>query len=197
MTKVWMFLTVIALLTASCGINRQIPQIDAPSVAETPSIVKTEAIDVTVCDLKNDPAKYNKKPVKVSGNFARGFEVSALYDPSCKSDQVIWVELGGKRSVGVMYCCGVAPTRTREEELEVEGIKMPLTEDTVFKKYDDLLAKGKNVNATVVGTFLSGEKMQFSEKAPTYYGGYGHFGIGSLFIVQQVLSAEPTKIKNK
>lgn len=192
MTKARIFLTIFAFLTVSCGVDSQIPQVDAPSVAETPAVAEMEAVDVTVCDLKNDPAKHNKKLIKVSGYFARGFEVSALYDPSCKSEQVIWVELGGERSVGVMYCCGVEPKRTREADLEVEGIKIPLTEDSIFRKYDDLLAKGKNVKATVVGTFFSGKKMQLSETGPAFYGGYGHMGIGSLFVVQQVLSAEPT-----
>ena len=109
---------------------------DTPSArvleVEAPSTAETKAQEVSVCDLKNDPAKYNHSMVKVSGYFSRGFEDSTLYDPRCKSRQWIWVELGGKRSVDVMYCCGFTPSSTREEELEVEGIKLPLTEDANF-----------------------------------------------------------------
>ena len=170
----------------------QLPEVEAPSAAET------IAQEVSVCDLKKDPAKYNHSMVKVRGYFSRGFEDSTLYDPGCKkSRQWIWVELGGKRSVSVMYCCGFTPKPTREEELEVEGIKLPLTEDANFAKYDKFLADGKNVKATVIGTFFSGEKIQYSEETPVFYGGYGHMGIGSLFIVQQVISAEVTKAENR
>jgi len=169
----------------------QVQHVDAPS------IIETKAREVSVCDLKNDPAKYNRSAVKVTGYFSRGFEDSTLYDTSCKSDQWIWVELGGKRSVNVMYCCGFTPKSTREEELVVEKLKLPLTEDRNFTEYDKFLAAGKNVKATVIGTFFSGEKTQWSENAPVYYGGYGHMGIGSLFVVQEVHSVETTKIENR
>src|SRR5258708_7842457 len=128
--------------------DSEIPPIEAPPTAET------KAQEISVCDLKNDPAKYNHSVVKVSGYFSRGFEDSTLYDPGCKSDQWIWVELGGKRSVDVMYCCGFTPKSTRDEELEVEGIKLPLTDDANFNKYDKMLAEGKKVKAIVMGTFF-------------------------------------------
>ncbi len=96
-----------------------------------------------------------------------------------------------------MYCCGFTPKPTRDEELEVEGIRLPLVEDSNFTKYDDLLARGKDVKATVIGTFFSGERIQFSEAAPAFYGGYGHMGNGSLFVVQEVLSVNTTKTQNR
>jgi hypothetical protein len=155
-------------------------------------------LNISVCDLKNDPAKYNHSTVMLTGYFSRGFEDSSLYDPSCsKSQQWIWVELAGMRSINVMYCCGFTPKPYREHELEVEGVKLPLTEDAEFNKYNDRLAAGKKVRATVVGTFFSGKKEQYSKDAPAIYDGYGHMGIGSLFVVQQVLSSETTKIENK
>ena len=82
---------------------------------EGPSTATTKPQDTNVCDLKNDPAKYNHAVVKVSGYFSRGFENSSLYDPSCNSNQSIWVELGGRRSVNVIYCCGVAAKSTRKK----------------------------------------------------------------------------------
>jgi hypothetical protein len=154
-----------------------------------------EARETNICDLKNDPAKYNHSIVKVTGYFSRRFENSSLYDPSCESDQSIWVELGGKRSVDVIYCCGVTARPTRKKELEVEGIKLPLKQDANFEKYNKLLGGGKKVKATVIGSFFSGKKMQFSERPP-FYGGYGHMGMSSLFIVQEVLSVEPIGFGN-
>jgi hypothetical protein len=150
------------------------------------------AQDVSVCELKRNPAKYNHTQVMVRGYFSRGFEDSMLADPACVTQQWIWVELGGKRSTGVMYCCGSRPSREREQELVVEGIKLPIREDAEFNRYDKLLNDGKLVEATVVGTFFSGEKRQEVEGGHTYYAGYGHMGIGSLFVVKQVFDVAVT-----
>ncbi|MFZ1702416.1 MAG: hypothetical protein WBO10_16690 [Pyrinomonadaceae bacterium] len=186
MTKQLLFISC-AIAFSGCSPYSRIPEVVPPSTAGT------TAQDVTVCDLKEDPPKYNHKVVKVKGYFSRGFEVSALYDPTCESDQVIWVELGGKRSVDVMYCCGVVPKAERDEELEVEGIELPLTEDDKFILYNKLLSEGENVKATVIGTYFSGERIEWPGRVG--YGGFGHFGIGSLFIVQRVLSTERTSVK--
>jgi hypothetical protein len=169
--------------------------IEAQKVEVPNDATENKPLDVSVCDLKNDPAKYNHSLVKLTGYFSRGFEDSNLFDPACKSNQFIWVDLGGKRSINVMYCCGFSPKPYREQELEVEGIKLPLTEDAIFNQYDKALAKGKNVKATVIGTFFSGEKVKYP--GGTFYSGYGHMGIGSLFVVQQVLSSDIIKVRNK
>jgi hypothetical protein len=184
--KALIFLS-FAILLANCEVTSEVPQIEAPLVLET------KALDVTVCDLKNDPAKYNHKRVKLSGNFFRGFEVSSLYDPTCKSNQMIWVESADAMNLNLREeLVGV-------EGLEVEGMNLrPLSEDTIFTKYDELLADGQDVKATVVGTFFSGKKTQFPGEPPrTFYTGYGHMGASSLFIVQEVLSAEPSTAKDK
>jgi hypothetical protein len=155
-------------------------------------------MNVTVCDLKGDPSKFDHATVILTGYFSRGFEDSSLYDPSCsKSHQWIWVELGGMRSINEMYCCGFTPKPYREHELEVEAIRLPLTDDAEFNKYNDRLAAGKEVRASAVGTFFSGKKEQYSKDTPAVYQGYGHMGISSLFVVEQVLSSEITKIENK
>ena len=107
------------ITASSCTLNAQMPKIDAPSVAET------EVRNVSVCDLKNDPAKYNHASVKISGYFSRGFEDSTLYDPVCNSQQWIWVELAGKRSVGVMYCCGFTPKKERRSRVGGRRCKAP------------------------------------------------------------------------
>jgi len=191
---------ISAVLAAAWYLSVQLsPAFDDRAVEQQiapPSDAETKAQEVSVCDLKNDPAKYNHSLIKLTGYFSRGFEDSSLYDLSCKSEQWIWVELGGKKSVNVMYCCGVSPKPTRDRELEVEGIKLPLTEDAAFNRYNKSLAEGKNVKATVIGTFFSGEKIQDSKDAPAFYGGYGHMGMNSLFVVQQVLSSEVIKAKD-
>lgn len=183
----------LALSLAACDQGKEVPNLE---VIEAPSVAETVAKEVTVCDLKNDPAKYNRVQVKVTGYYSRGFEESELFDPGCKSRQWIWVDMGGKRSIDVMYCCGFTPSPTREEELEVEGVQLPIVEDASFNKYDELLAKGTNVKATVIGTYFSGEEQHYPN-GETAWAGYGHMGIGTLFVVQQVLSVEPTNTKRR
>lgn len=189
------FLILVCLVgvTVGCGIETKSTAVVDSGPVVAPSDIETKAQDVTVCDLKNDPAKYNHVSVKLTGYFSRGFEDSTLYDPGCKSEQWIWVELGGKKSVDVMYCCGISPKPTRDEELKVEDVSLPLVDDENLKKYDEILSKGKKVQATVIGTFFSGKKIRYSKDSPEFYGGYGHMGIGSLFVVQQVISYEKAK----
>ncbi len=140
----YVFLVGAMMLVGSCDGNAQVSNVAVPPVV-APSEVETKAQDVSVCDLKNDPAKYNHAVVV----------------------------------------------------LEVEGLKLPLIDDEKFKAYDKLFGGGKNkVKATVVGTFFSGKKQQRGEGKPVFYGGYGHMGIGSIFIVQQVLSSEKSDVKN-
>lgn len=54
---------------------------------------------VTVCQLSQDPGKYNQKAVQVTGFFSHGFEDSGLFDPSCESRFNIWYEYGGTNAI--------------------------------------------------------------------------------------------------
>lgn len=47
---------------------------------------------VSYCDLLRDPAKYDKKTVRLKVLYTRGFEISALGDPECDSQKSTWVE---------------------------------------------------------------------------------------------------------
>jgi hypothetical protein len=174
-------LALFVLTITGCGIYGQSQEVP----------VETKAQEITVCELKKNPAKYNHMRIKVTGYFSRDFEDSSLYDPTCDEKQSIWVELAGKKSVNVVYCCGPIAKSTREKELQIEGISLPLTEDDKFTAYNRLLNKKKDVRATVIGTFFSGEKMRINDHV--FYGGFGHFGLCSLFVVQQVLSSELAK----
>jgi hypothetical protein len=148
--------------------------------------------EVTICQLAADPAKYNHKLVKVTGFLSLGFEESFLFDPSCPSSRFnIWYDFGGKRSTGTMYCCGVVPSRTRPEDVVVEDIPIPLVVDQNFETLDRLLRRpdGGIAHGTVIGRFFSGQKENAAD-GRVWWEGYGHMGISSLFMVQQVLSVD-------
>jgi len=148
--------------------------------------------EVTVCQLVADPAKYNKKLVKVTAFLSQGFEESFLFDPSCPSSRFkIWYDFGGKRSAGTMYCCGVVPSLTRPEDVVVEDIPIPLVADQKFETLDGLLhrTRGGLAHGTVIGRFFSGQKEKGADGGD-WWVGYGHMGGSSLFMVQQVLRVD-------
>src|SRR6266567_2368876 len=83
-------------------------------------------LKVSLCQLKNDPAKYNHELVEVTGFVSHGFEDFALFDPACAEWPDIWLDYGGMKDSDTMYCCGVVPGQVRPEQVSVEGISIPL-----------------------------------------------------------------------
>lgn len=152
--------------------------------------VDEAALEVSVCDLQKDPAKYNQKLVKLTGFVSHGFEDFGVFDPSCDSRNGIWLEYGGKKASDTMYCCGVVPGHTRTHDVSVDGVSIPIVDDEQFKQLNALIkAKYDRVmHATLIGRFFSGEK----EKYPggEFWSGYGHMGCCMLFVIRQVLSVD-------
>ena len=146
--------------------------------------------------LKNDPASYNHKLVEVTGFVSHDFEDFTMFDPTCPSWPAIWLEYGGKAKSGTMYCCGVTADRHRPNEMKVEDIPIPLTDNEQFREFDKLIQPpfrsdrhGAIVHATLVGRFFSGRQIKYPKG--TYWGGYGHMGCCSLMAIQEVKSIDP------
>jgi hypothetical protein len=179
-----LFLFNLACQTASGDIsNLQLPS----SEGETEIPLRT-----SVCELAKDPAAFNQKLIEITGFVSRGFEDSFLFDPSCTKRFAIWVEIGGTKRTGTMYCCGETSERTRPDDLVVENIRIPLVEDQQFKRFDGLFQSKSNsiVHATMVGRYFSGTKEKWNN-GTEHWGGYGHMGMASLFVVQRVISVAP------
>jgi hypothetical protein len=77
------------------------------------------------------------------------------------------------------------------ETLTIEGVEIPLLEDSVFQQLRELLKKESDttVRVTVVGRFLSGAKQTVGDK--TWWGGFGHLGCCSLLVIERVERFEP------
>jgi hypothetical protein len=151
-----------------------------------------EPQEVSVCQLKNDPATFDHKLIQVTAFVSHGFEEFTLLEPTCDSDLDVWLEYGGKIASGTMYCCGVTDARTRPNQLEVEKISIPLVKDRKFRQFDALLqvpGTYSTARATLVGRFFSGQKISYPNG--TRWGGYGHLGCCTLLVIQQVLSVDP------
>ena len=121
---------------------------------------RENAEPVTLCSLARDPARFNHKIVRITGYVTQDFENFTLSDPECTaaSDSFsLWLTYGGTMNSGAVYCCpGEGASPSRDQELEVEQVKIPLIRDDKLKQFTDALkSKPHRVKATVVGVFFS------------------------------------------
>ena len=154
-----------------------------------------QPIKTTLCQIKKDPMAFNKKLVEVSGYGTHGFEDSMFEDPTCfwgAQWPGIWMEYGGTASTDTMYCCGFSPSSTKKQ-LIVQGISVPLLQDALFGRFDELLhstsGKDVSVHATVRGRIFYAPQ----KDGAGVDGGYGHMGCCMLLAVEQVLTIESKK----
>lgn len=154
----------------------------------SPTLRCEEPVRVTVCELKADPADYNHKLIEVIGFVSHGFEDFRLFDPSCPSWPDVWLEYGGTKKSGTIYCCGVSNNRTRPQELVVEGTAVSLTTDETFDAFDKLIQARPDavIHATLVGRFFAGKDTRLLMGR-----GYGHMGCCSLLAIQTVVAVDP------
>jgi hypothetical protein len=114
----------------------------------------------------------------------------AYNDTACHNDNTVWLELGGLRGSEVIYCCGDNNIdKRRKEPLVVEGIETKLIEDEAFSRFEKLTNKRQGygeAKVELVGRYFSGEQQTLP--GGTFWMGYGHMGMGSLLVIQQVLS---------
>jgi len=157
----------------------------AVSLGETPE-------KITACRLKNAAAAYRHKLVEIEGFISHGFENFTFFDPNCPYSPMIWLEYGGTRLSGTIYCCGPSNAKTRPKGLVVEGVKIPLANDEQFRRLDRLIHGTADtvVHATLVGRFFPGRRERIGGKSGNF-GGYGHMGCCSLLAIQQVISVDP------
>ncbi len=159
-----------------------------------PASVHAEQVtQVTLCEVLADPQRYDHQLLQLTGHVRHGFEEFTLSAAGCPKSS-LWLEYGGKRASGTMYCCGVTDARWRPKTLVVEGIATKLVDDAAFRQFDRAIQHAPEAeaqaNATVIGRFFAGTRQKF----PTGYAwvGYGHFGLFSLLVIQQVLQVKPS-----
>lgn len=149
---------------------------------------------VSLCEVSSNRSSYNRKQIEIEAFVSHGFENSSVYETGCDGrSSGIWMEYGGTASTSTMYCCGVTPKNTRPKALTVEGMKLPLVENENFTMLNTLLKKdgGRIARATLRGTFFSGKRDPYGNGKTDLWGGFGHFGCCSLFVIQEVVSVLP------
>lgn len=153
-------------------------------------VINQEPIQVTPCQLADNPGEYNHKLVQVTGFVSHDFEDFTIFDPACSSRFSIWLDYGGTTASNTMYCCGVTPSNSRPKQLVVENIPIPLTDDVRFREFNALVQKRPSsiVHATIIGRFFSGKQQKST--GGVFWGGYGHMGCCSLLAIQQIVAVD-------
>lgn len=143
------------------------------------------ATPVTLCDILADPPAYDRRVIDVTVFVSYGFEDFTLLDPLC-SDRGprVWAEFGGTYE------------RESDQPLTVDGIQTSIVRDQKLKRFDHLLRRdgGSIVRAKLRGRFFAGEKTELP--GGTFWTGYGHFGMFSLFVIEQILEVEPHDLRD-
>ena len=156
---------------------------------EAPSAPPTK---VALCALLADPVAYDRELIEVTGDVSHGFEHFQFSDGACMAPADVWLEYGGRRNSNTVYCCGTTANAKRPRTLVVEGITLPLVEDEIFKQFDARIMGEADTafRATLVGRFFAGELQTLP--AGKQWGGYGHLGCCTLFVIQRVITIEPS-----
>src|SRR5262245_59861482 len=137
-----------------------VPAALAMAIAWALPATAEEPIKVSVCQLLEDPGRYNHQLIEISGAVSRGFEDFTLNDRSCKSVDTIWLELAGTQGSEVVYCCGVSADAKRKNALVVDAIQTRLVVDAMFEKFQKATMPNRGygqAEVTVVGRYFSGK----------------------------------------
>lgn len=161
-----------------------------PTAARCEEIVKT-----TVCEVVANPPAFDHRLIELTGYASEEMEHFALSTESCRftKDNMtrIWLDYGGRRKSGAKYCCGASTERTRESDLVVEGVRTSLVDDDKFQAFDAHVYPTGAVKATLIGRYFAGTRQDGPHGLGLpLWGGYGHFGMFTLLVIQQVVSVE-------
>jgi len=158
-------------------------------VATAAEQINDEVTSISICALLSDPPKYNHALVKLTGIVSHGFEGFTFADEACPKES-IWLEYGGLRGSGTIFAGSPSSERKRAHKLEVEGIQTSLIEDKKLEALDRKvrLKRATQTDATLIGRYYAGELV--NGPFGSFQAGYGHLGMFSLLVIQQVVTAE-------
>ena len=165
--------------------------------------------EVSLCDLKHNPANYDGQWITVRGRVSMEFEDFSLYDPDCHAPELsgVWLTFGGDQDEITTYCC-VNPTRKKGTDIEAGGHRVPLVRDEALHEILRVLQTQRlrrpdgrecdsdecyyyrPVTAKITGLFLAGKG------DGRFFSGYGHLGCCHLLVISQVadVAAERTPV---
>jgi hypothetical protein len=63
-------------------------------------------------------------------------------------------------------------------------------DDKIFRSFDTLVHPNGRAVVTLVGRYFAGERQE-NKRGDYFFGNYGHMGMYSLLVIQQVLCTRP------
>jgi hypothetical protein len=185
-------MTLSSALSKSTTIRRHLLRIILIVLSTVAIATAEEPLKVTACQLKKNPPAYNHKLVEVTGFATHASHDFTFYDPNCPSFPAIWLEYGGTINSGTVNCCKTINDRHRSQELVIDNVPVPLTDNQQFEDFDKAIQpplrpgqSGAVEHATLIGTFFAGQQMQDPDNGH-YWGGYGYMGCCSMLAIQEV-----------
>lgn len=145
-------------------------------------------VSTTLCKLVANPEAFNHKLVRLSGDVIHGFRQLTISTDGCKPNlSSVWLDYGGLVKAPSIYNQKDID-RSRSEPPAVEGISVPLIDDSLFRKFDEMIAEfsdKRRVGVTVIGRYFAGHQEQSSEYK--FWNGYGRLGCCTLLMIQQIV----------
>jgi len=143
----------------------------------------------TICQIKANPAAYDRKLVQVTAFASHGSQNFTIFDPECRAWPEIWLEYGGTTTSGTVFSPGMSTSRKRAKQIDVAGISVPLTDDKTFHDFDHFVQKPPDslVHVTLAGWFFAAGGGKSDGSGPSY----GPMGCCSMLVIQQVLAFDP------
>ena len=147
--------------------------------------------EVSACNLAKDPKSYDGKTIRVRATLSVEFEDFTLaIKRECGTPQAIWLAFGGDVP-GIVASMTNDNVRKLGTDIKVNGVSYGIMKDENFRRLYALIAArhgdkpAYQVTATLTGAFLAGEERKLPD-GKSDFGGYGHIGCCSLFVITQV-----------
>jgi len=151
-------------------------------------------VEVSACELAKNPGSFDKKMIRVRAGLSVHFEDFSLRTPDCAGQNGVWLAFGGDVP-GIVTSMANDNVRKPGTDITVEGVPYGIKKDENFRRLYALIAAGGEehpkyrVTATLTGRFFAGLEQKLPDNK-TYYGGYGHLGCCSLFVIMEVSGVE-------
>lgn len=151
-------------------------------------------VEVPGCDLVRNPKAFDGKLISVRGTLNVYFEDFSLGIRNCDTKRGIWLAFGGDVP-GIVMSMANDNVRKPGANLEVNDVPYGIKKDGNFRGLYALIAARHgdkpdySVTATLTGTFFAGEERKLAD-GKSGFGGYGHLGCCSLFVITQVSDVE-------
>jgi hypothetical protein len=173
----------------------------AQCVGSSSAVAQTSPWAVSLCEVSDSPAKFDKQTLQLRGQVYLYFEDFSLRSEACPNKWPgIWLAFGGDVATPTMSTANDTVRRPGSAPV-VEGVSVSLVKDDKLEQLFALISARRGhdhyyplykVSATLTGIFLAGNRKLRRDGNPEWPG-YGHMGLFYLFVISRVdaVDAQP------